>query len=434
MSARAVLVVAHLPKASPRIPGLARYLPACGWRPVVVTPCSAAGGEEPTVRTIETPHRPVLGVLKSALGADPHDGLRVQLTNRLPLDAKGSLLDRLLGVAAEVVNYPDADKHWRPVALAVIEDLLRREDIKAVISSSPPVTAHVIAGELKARYGLPWVADLRDLWSQNHNYGYGSIRRHFDLRLERKTLATADALVTVSGPWAERLRGLHTSKVVHAITNGFDPAYVNGGEVELPARFTITYTGSIHRPMQDPWSFFIALRALIDDGTIDPDRLDVRFHTAPAAWLDKQIREAGLERVVRQPGIVPYRTALRLQQASHALLLLNWEDLREKGCYPLKIFEYLAAKRPILAIGGSATDVVTQLLSETQAGVSCPDIDAVKTCVAEMYRKYIASRTVRYYGIEQHILKYGYDAMAERFATILTAITAKTVTRCVSAS
>ena len=66
--------------------------------------------------------------------------------------------------------------------------------------------------------------------------------------------------------------------------------------------------------------------------------------------------------------------------------------------------------------------------------MSCLDIDAVKTCLAEMYRKYIASRTVRYYGIDQRILKYGYDAMAGQFATILTALTAKTVTRCVSAS
>ena len=88
-------------------------------------------------------------------------------------------------------------------------EILRKENIAAVISSSPPVTSHLIGGELKAEHEIPWIADIRDLWSQNHNYRYSPLRRALDRRLELKTLSKADALVTVSEPWAEKLRNLH---------------------------------------------------------------------------------------------------------------------------------------------------------------------------------------------------------------------------------
>ena len=424
MSERTVLIVAHMPHASPRIPGLTGYLPEFGWRSIVVTPRLPAA-VDPAVQMIETPHPPVLRFWKQMLGVDPEEGFRLQIRSRLRIAPSTSVVDRLLGLAAQVVNYPDAHRHWRPVALRAIEVLLKQEEIAAVVSSSPPVTAHVIAREMKSRLGVPWIADLRDLWTQNHNYGYGAIRKRVDLRLECRTLGAADALVTVSQPWADRLKQLHPSMNVYAITNGFDPANVNGGGEKLPDKFTITYTGSIYPPKQDPRKLLVALRELIDNGTIDPHQIEVRFHTPPTSWLERAVRDLGLDGVVTQPGLVPHEKALSLQRRSHALLLLNSEDPNERGCYPLKSFEYLAARRPIVAIGGTGDDVVTELLNETKAGRSCPNVGAIQEYVRELYDEYRERGTVACSGCDQSIGKYSYREMARQFAEVLECVAGK---------
>lgn len=422
MSDRTVLIVAHLPYGTPRIPGLVKYLPENAWKAIVVSP-KLLTAEQEDLRVIETPYRPVLGSLKQMFGMNPEEGIRFQVRNRLSMGSHTLAVDHFLRLTAQLVNYPDAHRRWRRAASPQIEALMTKENISAVVSSSPPVTAHIIARDVKVRYSIPWIADLRDLWTQNHNYGYGSIRRRIELRLERKTLGAADVLVTVSRPWADSLKMVHPEKSVRVITNGFDPAHVNGGNHELPEKFTITYTGSIYPPKQDPWNFFLAVKSLIDNGTVNPRNLGVRFYTPHAPWLDREICDAGLNDVVIQHGIVPHEKAIRLQQESHALLLLNWEDPAEKGCYPLKTFEYLAAKRPILSIGGSGDDVVTALLSKTRAGRSCLSVDAIKQYLMELYREYQTKRTVTHSGVDERILKYSYREMAAQFAAILDRVT-----------
>ena len=356
-------------------------------------------------------------------GADLEEGLRVHLRNQLHIASQNSLLDRLMGLVAQVINYPDAHRHWRRAAMDAMESNLKHEEVGAVLSTSSPVTAHVIAHELKGRYGFPWLADLRDLWSQNHNYGYGTARRKVDKWLECRTLGSADALVTVSQPWADRLKELHPAQTIRVIPNGFDPAHMNRGTEALPERFTITYTGTIYPEKQDLPKFLKAVRELIDDRSIDPRRLDLRLYTPPAPWLDVEVRNFGLDGVVSLPGIVPYEMALRLQWSSHVLLLLNWEDPLETGSYPLKLFEYLAARRPILAVGGSEADVVSVLLNETRAGWSCRDVDAVKKHLRTQYDQY-QNGDVPYSGLESQIRKYSYKEMARKFAQVLDLIRA----------
>ncbi len=413
-----VLVITDLVHAAPRIPGLVKYLPGYGWEPVVVTP-RLVPSLDPRVRTILTPHAPVLAALKGLVGVDPHDAVRIQLRDRLGKARGAALFDRLLHLTAHVVNYPDAERRWRPAAVRAVERLAAETEIHAVLTSSSPVTAHLIGRWAKMRYGYPWVADLRDLWSQNHNYGYGEPRRRLDRRLERKTLAQADALVTVSAPWAARLASLHARERVHTITNGYDPANVSSGPGPPPDRFTVLYTGTIYRERQDPGKFLAAVRVLLDAGTLDRTRIDIRFHARDAEWLMEAIQEAGLSRVASVRPVVGYQQALELQRCSHVLLLLNWEDTSELGWYPLKLFEYLAARRPILAVGGGGRDVVSALLRETGAGCSCPDVSTISVYLQTLYREWVRTGRVVWHGRPQAIARYGYPEMAGRFAEVL---------------
>jgi len=263
------------------------------------------------------------------------------------------------------------------------------------------------------------VADLRDLWSQNHYYPYGPVRKMIDRRLELKTLSTADALVTVSQPCAEKLRTLHKGKLTYLITNGFDPEKLNDPPAKLTPKFTITYTGTIYTGKQDPSKLFAALQSLISNGTMDSKDIEVRFYGYKEGWLARGVEEYGLSDIVKQYGVVPRRVAFEKQRESQLLLLLNWEDWREKGTYTLKVFEYLAAQRPILATGGSGDDVIERLLNETKAGVHGSRIEDIKSILSDLYSGYKLKGKISYNGDRAKINKYSYREMAKKFAEIL---------------
>jgi len=404
-----------------RIVGLAKYLPEFGWQPVILT--SSLGRKlSPQFRVIETPYRDVLGFWKRLLGFSPNEDMRRQVNERFSVASKNRLVDFIFTRIGEIFGYPDLDRGWRPFAVRAGSDLLQKESIDAVLSSSMPVISHIIAKELKTRYQIPWLADFRDLWTQNNNYHYGPLRKFIDRRLELKTLSPADALVTISQPAAGTMRALHKGKPIYVITNGFDPAEVNSPPANLVAKFTITYTGSIYPRRQEPSKLFTALRDLISDGNMNPDDVEVRFYGPREEWVEREINGYGLSSIIKQNGIVPREIALEKQRESQLLLLLKWEDLRERGAYTGKIFEYLAARRPILATGGT-TDVIDELLNETNAGICASTAEDIKNVLKKLYQEYKLKGKVAYHGVESNVNEYSHREMARKFSEILAQLT-----------
>lgn len=320
---------------------------------------------------------------------------------------------------SEIFHYPDKEKRWRSPAIKAAERFLEHEKVDAIISSSPPVTCHIIAREFKNKHKIPWIADLRDLWTQNHNYPYSILRKVAERRREVGTLKYASAVVTTSWPWAEQLKKLHKREDVCVITNGFDPERLNEKVAALTSKLTITYTGQIYAGKQDPSKLLIALRDLIDDGTIEAKDVEVRFYGPLDGLLASKIEEYGLSTIVKQYAVVPRQVAYEKQRESQLLLLLNWDDPNEKGVYTLKIFEYLASRRPILVTGGFGDDVVEALLKETKAGIYCRAVQDIKSALQVWYLEYKQNRRVSYAGDTEKINKYSYREMAKQFAAVL---------------
>jgi glycosyltransferase involved in cell wall biosynthesis len=403
---------------SPRLLGLAKYLPEFGWQPIILTaPLEEKPG--PGFRIVETGYNDTTGFYARLLRLNPKEDIGKQVKNRLGMTAKKSVVDFFLTLAGEIVNYPDSEKGWKKFAVKTGEELLAQEGINAIISSSAPVTAHVIANQLKRGHKIPWVADLRDLWTQNHNYSYGPLRKLIDRRLELKTLSVADALVTVSRPLAQRLHNLHQGKKVHVITNGFDPETASNLPTNPTDKFTITYTGTIYSRRQDASRLLITLRDLISEGVIDPGMTEVRFYGLEEPGLNKMIEQYKLANVVSQRGTVSRQEALAKQNESQLLLFLDWDDPREKGVFSSKIFEYLSARRPILATGGSDDDVVAGLLRETQAGIHATTVQDIKNALKDFYLEYKATGKVTYQGEDSKINKYNQREMAREFSEVL---------------
>lgn len=128
--------------------------------------------------------------------------------------------------------------------------------------------------------------------------------------------------------------------------------------------------------------------------------------------------------------MVTRERAITEQRKAQILLLLTWNHPAEKGVYTGKLFDYLAARRPILSIGYTDGGVVKELLDKTQAGVHCSNETELREYLLKAYREYKELGAVQYHGIEAEIMKYSHREMARKFAKVLGEVTGERETSC----
>jgi glycosyltransferase involved in cell wall biosynthesis len=421
MTRKVLIITYHFPPrpgvASLRLRGLAKYLPEFDWEATILT-AQLPGDPDSQFRVIET-HYPgdAVAIWKQRIGLHPDRGFQEQVgVSRSLRQRKNSPSRKVVKAITGLFAYPDNQKYWYAYAVESGIALLKKESFDALLSSAGPVTCHLIARELKEKFSIPWIADFRDLWTQNHYYPYGLPRRWFEKKLEIKTLQSADMLITVSQPLAQTLGQLHRGKPVFSIPNGYDPVEV---KPSIPTKtFTITYTGKLYQGKRDPLPLFQALSELFAENLMDRQMVKVQFYGDDSYWIQEEFSHFHLQDVVELHSFVPRSISLEKQRTSQILLLLNWDDPGETGVYTGKIFEYLAARRPILAIGGPR-GVVSELLKETGAGMHTKNITELKAFLTKAYEEYRATGSVNYTGKEEQIAKYSQVEMARRFAMAL---------------
>jgi glycosyltransferase involved in cell wall biosynthesis len=400
--------------------GIMKYLPRFGWEVTVLTP-ELPPGPRPPATIIETGYSNVLDEWKAKIGLDPKSTVHEQL--KLSQSANPSsrrLHTTLLEAAKWVIAYPDETKGWIRFAKETLSRVGRELRFDAVLSTYPPAPSPMIGAYARQVLNCPWIADFRDLWGQQRHWGVRRMMQPFYARLERKTLRKADALVTVSEPWALRLRERFPTKPVYTITNGFDPADFSTARPPLTKRFSITHAGYLYDGMRDPRLLFEALRELIAKGLVDRNDLEVRFYGPAEAWLFQLVEKYGLQGAVKVCGVVPRAEALQREAESQILLLLGWSDLRETGQHTGKLFEYLGSARPILALGG-ARGVLTETLEETRAGRHVQSAEELQQYLLAAYTEFKRTGSVSYNPDRRAIAQYTHEQMARRFAEVLNA-------------
>jgi len=403
-----ILIIASL-YGSKRVLGLARYLPEFGWSPTIITPPVSW---QPTIISDRLPEIEGVEIIET----DYHSARDPIIRAGMSLSKISSrIVGRILHLGGAMINYPDSYSGWRRFALQAGREVLDKGDVD-VIMSICPVTSHIVASELKKEYPrLKWICDLPDLWSQNHNYGYGEWRRKLDRRLELKTLPDADVLTTSSEPRAEQLRILHKRKKVVAITLGYHEGEYNTGDAPPANKFTITYTGLIYPKRQNPEILLDALSTLIEAGSINPDDCEIRMYGGYTT--EHPVAKMYHELPVKWCGKVSHDEAIKAQKESQLLWLLDWDDPNELGVHPGKVFEYLGARRPIIATGGVRGNVVDELLKETGAGFHAVSIEKTEQVLLGCYREWKAKGEVEYLGTGNE--KYTFKEMARRYAELL---------------
>lgn len=266
------------------------------------------------------------------------------------------------------VRFPDRTLPWVPPAMRAGSALLRQHTFDAVLSSHGPPSSHLIAAALSRRFRLPWVADFRDLWTQNHLIMRAGVWQRLETRIERAVLSRASSLMTVSEPLAQQLRGLH-DKPVEVIPNGFDEDDFRTvpPDAEGPEGLRIVYTGGIYPGKQDPSPIFAGLVHLRATRPTLAARVQIHFVGTNEPLLENLARRFGVQDQIIFHPPCSNAEALRWQATADVLLLLEWNDPSAKGVYTGKVFEYLGARRPILATG-PAGGVVDTLLRDTESG------------------------------------------------------------------
>ncbi|MBI5739849.1 MAG: glycosyltransferase [Nitrospirae bacterium] len=317
----------------------------------------------------------------------------------------------------EILYFPDRQKGWYKFALKKASEYVEREKVDVVMSTSPPVTSHLIAGKLKKKHNIPWVADLRDPWTTNQFYNKYKFIKYFDRKLELKTLHGADIIVTTTPEFVDTMQELHEMKKITCITNGYDADDFPDVPVRQADKFTITYTGTLAGGKRDPSVLFGAVKQLIVEKKVNKDMIEIRFFTRKEEQVVNKTEKYGLSGVVNYYDFIPRVEALDKQRESHLLLLLLDSNGAEQDVYPAKVFEYFGAQRPIIALGGKRS-IIKDLLEETGCGTFVENRDALKRVLLGYYEEFCRCGQVKF-NENSDIYKYSYKSIAQRYSEVL---------------
>jgi glycosyltransferase involved in cell wall biosynthesis len=286
---------------------------------------------------------------------------------------------------------PDENVTWNATAIPKAISIARQEGIDVVLTTSPPGSVHLIGAAVKRATGAKWVADLRDslaLHAHRSSDGVGArAKQKARAGIAHLVARQADAIVTAAEAITEETRGLSPRGRVVTIPNGCDFDDFAGLTYTRGDRFRLTHAGSFFGK-RDPKPFLQALAASgLDDVTV---RFLGDFRPGDREFMES----LGLADRVELIEHVPRRESLRLQRDSDALLLLIPDaGGRGRGVLSGKVFEYLAAERPVLAVvppDGAAA----QLVRDTGAGVvAAPeDVDGIRAALVELHARWSAGR------------------------------------------
>jgi glycosyltransferase involved in cell wall biosynthesis len=311
---------------------------------------------------------------------------------------------------------------WAPTAIPAAVRIVRDEGIDVVITTSPPLSMNLIGAGVKRLTGVPWVADQRDSLVQNADRRFE--RRSVQAkekaleRVVRMIANRADGIVAVSDAIADEIRSFEPSGEVRMIPNGCDFDDFAGLEYRPGERFRITHTGSFFGK-RNPRAFLSALASSGLDDVVA--RFVGDFRSVDREWVEELDLGDRLELV----DYLPHRRALELQRDSEAnLLLLPDAAGRGKVVPSGKIFEYLAAERPILA--AVPTDgVAAQLVRETGAGVvvAPDDEDGIREALLGLHARWKAGQLGDGYLSDEQRRRLSRTTRVEELADLLWKVT-----------
>lgn len=286
---------------------------------------------------------------------------------------------------------PDPRRFWIRPSVNYLSKYIAENKIDAIITTGPPHSMHLIGLGLKKRFpSLKWVADFRDPWTNIDFYADLNLTFFADKLhhiLERKVIQRADTVLVVSSGMKDEFELLHPQQL-EIITNGYDDDDTCVEKVNMDGKFSLAHIGTLNAA-RNPTTLWKVLGELC---AIDPQfksDLLIRLVGKTDFSVFSEIEKNGITANVEKIDYLTHAEAIQIQQQSQVLLLLINNSNNAKGILTGKFFEYLAAHRPVLAVGPTDGDVA-DVLNEICAGkmVDFEDANATKEIVINYYQKY----------------------------------------------
>jgi glycosyltransferase involved in cell wall biosynthesis len=346
--------------------GFVRHLPKWGWESVVVAP--------PRM---------------------PWEPVDEQLCKKMSGEVRVHYVPYPMGRLMKPLRWLMPISIWLPLALPECFRAIRAHRPDAVFTSGPPHDAHLLGLALQRLCKIPWVADFRDPWvTHGSRAKRRPVWRLLEPHWEGAVIRRADAVVANTPMVRDALKSAYprqAGKVV-AITNGYDPEDFDSAP-EPPRSgqgISIIHSGSIYCG-RDPRPFLDALKDL-NENPRGGEGIIARFYGRAergpdGSDLEAEIHSRALDRYVDLEGQVPYEEALRAMKQADILLLLDTPG-RRLGV-PAKLYEYLGARRPILALAEGDGDVAWVLRqSHTPHRITgTDDVTRIKKAVIDLVRE-----------------------------------------------
>lgn len=376
-----------------RVIKLYQYLPKFGYEPIILT---TASGDYPfydeSLLALIRPETPVYRisglslhkVFKKLSPRSKKDFIPYGFTD----EGKRGFMERL----SRWVKYnmiPDTRFPWYLGTVRKAIEIARKHQVDLIFSSSPPQTNHMIAARVARKLNIPWVGDFRDPWTDVFWLQYPrSIRwrwiHRIDQWLEKRTINRMSAITTVS-PTLVKLLSQKTHRPVYEIPNGFDHIYFEQIQRQPSEYFTILYAGSMSKE-QSPENFFKAISSLLEETETFSKSFRLKFLGNFPLFLHQLIEQHGLSTFVEFHPYVAYEKSLQEMVNADVLLLIVPQTPDNKGILTSKLFEYMGARRPIIAIGPPDGDAA-KVLQKTGSGkmIDYEDITSMKEEVLSLF-------------------------------------------------
>ncbi len=274
-----------------------------------------------------------------------------QISSGIIREKDSSLSEKLALWIRGNMFIPDARRSWVKPSIEKILGILDKEQISSIITTGPPHSTHLIGLGVKQRSDVKWIADFRDPWT---NIGY-----HNKLKLtsrtkakhkilERSVLQSADKILTTSQTTANEF-GQITSKPIRVITNGYISLNIETDD-KLDEKFSLSFIGSMLSG-RNPEMLWIALSELLNEDRGFMEDVELKLIGLISENVIESLKQHKLMDHTNLISYVSHDDARKYQRRSQVLLLIEKDSIETQGILPGKMFEYFAAKRPILAIG-----------------------------------------------------------------------------------
>lgn len=366
---RHVLVISHFfpPMGGggvQRVTKFVKYLAACGWRATVIAgrPEDYWMQDDSLLADLPSSARVERTAAASGIGV-----LRRVRPGQTGGSRRSSRLFGGLRRAAAWFLVPDTYVGWQPFALRAARTILANDRPDAIVSSGPPETNHLVAMALQRESGLPWLADFRDPWFALHLYPAPTAwHRARHARLERAVLERADAVIATTA-WLGDLLRSRTPRLrrLQVVRNGFDPADFPPHAAALPPSaepLRLVHTGMLTLTRSAAGLLQGIQRLQRDDPQLRGQFM-VEMVGARESHNDALAAELGLADCVHWRDYVPHHAAIAAMLSADVLVLIKHVEARFRGLIPGKLYEYMGAGRPILALvpDSEAADLVREL-------------------------------------------------------------------------